>query len=375
MSLINRMLSDLEERRGGNLRNVDHAIDGLRATPAPAARRKKRIAPATLATGLLIAGLLVLCAYLFYTRLPANTVAVAPAPAVVPAPDIAPALPAQPAPAVTPATAPTPAPQPVVITDTPVLPPAQATKAPGSPAAQAAAPAPPGPPSAAEAAATPAAPETASLWPEPEPAPPPAPAEPARQRMLNEASTEEHTEPLVETSARASAPRERPATEGSFHIAEAAPPSVAEQAITLLQEGDTAGAEALLREGLASAPGDSAMARVLGHILLARNETAAAVQVLQPAAPAITTDPEYNALLAAAEQRSGAHAQAIRRYRGLLGQNPGNGAWLVGLGISLQATGEARAAADAFLQALADPALPAPLHDFAMQQSTQLRQP
>jgi MSHA biogenesis protein MshN len=129
----------------------------------------------------------------------------------------------------------------------------------------------------------------------------------------------------------------------------------------------------LLREGLENAPGDSAVARVLGHILLARNDARGAVQVLRPAAPTAASDPEYNALLAAAEQRSGAHAQAIRRYRGLLEQNPDNGAWLVGLGISLQATGEAKAAADAFLQALADPALPAPLHAFAMQQSTQVR--
>jgi Flp pilus assembly protein TadD len=368
MSLINRMLSDLEERRGGNLRNVDQAIDGLRATPSPAVRRKKRIAPATLATGLLIAGLGALCAYLFFSRPPASAVAVTPPPTAVPVPVIAPALPAQPSPAAPGA----PAPQAVVITDTP----APAT-VPQTPAARAAEPAPPAPQASAETAATPPAPaaETAAVWPEPEPAPPPAPEHHARQRMLSKANTDAQSEPLVEAPARASTRPERLRSEGSFHIAEATPPSTAEQAIALLQQGDNAGAEAMLHDGLASAPGDSAMARVLGHILLARNEAGAAVQVLQPAAPAIATDPEYNALLAAAEQRSGAHAQAIRRYRALLEQSPGNGAWLVGLGISLQATGEARAAADAFLQALADPALPTPLHDFAMQQSTQLRQP
>jgi hypothetical protein len=85
MSLINRMLSDLEERRGGNLRNVDHAIDGLRATPAPTTRRKKRIPPATLAAGLLIAGLTALCAYLLVSRAPASPVAQVPAAAAVPA--------------------------------------------------------------------------------------------------------------------------------------------------------------------------------------------------------------------------------------------------------------------------------------------------
>ena len=359
MSLINRMLSDLEERRGGNLRNVDHAIDGLRATPVPTTRRKKRIPPATLAAGLLITGLTALCAYLLVSRPPAIPVAQAPAASVVPGAEQATAVQAQPAPA-TPAVAVTP--QAVLITDT------------ATPAAQpVAATAPPAvPPQAVETPAAPAPPPRKAALPEPEPEA--APTQPrSRQRMLSKASTEEQQEPLVETARSAPARPERPPAESSFHIAEAAPASATDEALALLEQGDTAGAEALLREGLENAPGDSAMARVLGHILLARNDARGAVQVLRPAAPIAASDPEYNALLAAAEQRSGAHAQAIRRYRGLLEQNPDNGAWLVGLGISLQATGEAKAAADAFLRALADPALPAPLHTFAMQQSTQVR--
>jgi MSHA biogenesis protein MshN len=361
MSLINRMLSDLEERRGGNLRNVDHAIDGLRATPVPTTRRKKRIPPATLAAGLLITGLTALCANLFVSRPPAIPVAQAPAASVVPGAEQATAVQAQPAPA-TPAVAVTP--QAVLITDT-------ATPA-AQPVAVAAPPAAPSQPVETPAApARPPPPQKAAL---PEPEPEAAPPQPrSRQRMLSKASTEEQQEPLVETARSAPARPERPPAESSFHIAEAAPASATDEALAMLEQGDTAGAEALLREGLENAPGDSAMARVLGHILLARNDARGAVQVLRPAAPTAASDPEYNALLAAAEQRSGAHAQAIRRYRGLLEQNPDNGAWLVGLGISLQSTGEAKAAADAFLRALADPALPAPLHTFAMQQSTQVR--
>ncbi len=359
MSLINRMLSDLEERRGGNLRNVDHAIDGLRATPVPTTRRKKRIPPATLAAGMLITGLAALCAYLLVSRPPASPVVQAPAATVVAGAEQATAAQAQTAPA-TPAVAVTP--QAVLITDT------------ATPAAQpVAATAPPAvPPQAVETPAAPAPPPRKAALPEPEPEA--APTQPrSRQRMLSKASTEEQQEPLVETARSAPARPERPPAESSFHIAEAAPASATDEALAMLEQGDTAGAEALLREGLENAPGDSAMARVLGHILLARNDARGAVQVLRPAAPIAASDPEYNALLAAAEQRSGAHAQAIRRYRGLLEQNPDNGAWLVGLGISLQATGEAKAAADAFLRALADPALPAPLHTFAMQQSTQVR--
>ncbi len=367
MSLINRMLSDLEERRGGNLRNVDHAIDGLRATPGPTVRRKKRIAPATLATGLVIAGLAGLCAYLFLSRPPATAVVEAPAvaPVVAPAPAAMP-----------PATAPVQA-QTVVIADTPapaVAAPAQAA----APVAVAAQPAAPAPAREKTERATPPAAQTevasasAAAWPEPEPEPAPAPK--PRRRMLSKADTEEHNEPLVDAAKPAAAASESTRAAGSFHIAEAAPASAADEAVALLEAGDTAGAESLLREGLAKAPGDTAMARVLGHILLASNDARGAVQVMRPAAPTVEADPDYHALLAAAEQRSGAHEQAIRRYRELLAQKPGNGAWLVGLGISLRASGDATGASDAFLQALADPELPAPLHDFAMQQATQVKE-
>lgn len=372
MSLINRMLSDLEERRGGNLRNVDHAIDGLRATQGPTPRRKKRIAPATVVTGCVIAGLVVLCGYLFVSRPSTSTMVQAPAATPVPEPTVmasapasAPQTPVIPTPAAAAPASVTTQPMPVVITD---IPPAAA-----EPVQRVADP-PPATPRTETPPPEPAR-DIAAAWPEPEPAPEPARAPPTRQRMLSTGSSGEREEPLVETASRAPrAPERPPADNSSFHIAEATPRSAADEALALLEEGDAAGAESLLREGLANAPGDSDMARVLGHILLARNEASAAVQVLRPAAPTVEADPDFNALLAAAEQRSGAHDQAIRRYRSLLEQKPGNGAWLVGLGISLRANGDVKAASDAFLQALADTSLPAPLHDFAMQQATQVRE-
>ena len=42
MSLINQMLTDLEARRGGNLRNVDHALDGLTSIPVSAGQTQRR---------------------------------------------------------------------------------------------------------------------------------------------------------------------------------------------------------------------------------------------------------------------------------------------------------------------------------------------
>lgn len=355
MSLINRMLSDLEERKGGNLRNVDQAIDGLRATPVPQRPRKKRIPPATLAMALAIVALLALCGYLFWSRSPALPTPPAATVAETPAPPPSTAGATLPVPAT--AVPATPPPQPVVVTDVPPVATA-ATPSAAAPASTGAAPATDTPGAGARAE-------------------PPAAAEPEarperRQPVLAAARSDDHEEPLVDTGKPATKP-ERSGAEARFRIEEAAPPPTADQAVALLEAGDAAGAESLLREGMEKAPGDASMARVLGHILLSRDAAAEAVRVLRPAAPTVASDPDFHALLAAAEQRSGAHADAARRYRALLTTAPGNGAWLVGLGISLQALGNAQEAADAFLQALADPSLPAPLHDFAMQQSTQVR--
>ena len=78
MSLINRMLTDLEERRGGNLRNVDHALDGLRPTSGGPPKPRPRIRRVSAAAIAVIAVLAALSTYLFL-RVDA---AVAPPPAV-----------------------------------------------------------------------------------------------------------------------------------------------------------------------------------------------------------------------------------------------------------------------------------------------------
>jgi MSHA biogenesis protein MshN len=381
MSLINRMLTDLEERRGGNLRNVDHALDGLRPTSGGPPKPRPRIRRVNAAAIAVIAVLAALSTYLFL-RVDA---AVAPPPAVT---ETAARSDSALAPAAAQATSQPPA----------VTPPAAATGEQSVAVVLGDVPR-----KAATDGPQPAAPVTPAEEPAPMPeameeaiaATPPPPAVATPKPMLSQPSTEEHHEPLVNTSPKSDARRsgnrkaERstaanstnpaPATqaegESSFFLADAAPPTgAADRAIVMLEDGDTEGAEAMLREGLATAPGDTSMARVLGHILLARNDAAGAVQALRPAAPTLESDPDYHALLAAAEQRSGAHGPAIRRYRELLRLQPANGAWLAGLGISLQASGDAPGAAEAFLKALADPALPPPLHDFAMQQAMQIKE-
>ncbi|MFM7274078.1 MAG: hypothetical protein ACKO4A_09495, partial [Gammaproteobacteria bacterium] len=83
MSLINRMLTDLESRRGGNLRNVDGVIDGLQPSESPArAPTARRRSPLLLGIVVGAASVAALLAWQPWKQAPA----VSAAPAVAPAP-------------------------------------------------------------------------------------------------------------------------------------------------------------------------------------------------------------------------------------------------------------------------------------------------
>lgn len=360
MSLINQMLTDLEARRGGNLRNVDHALDGLSSIPVsarPSQRRSLLLVGVVLLLGLGVA------ATVWYLRFrPENPLPVL-APAGAPAATEVSATPPAPA---------QPVAQPVILADAPTPPPSAAPT-----------PAAPSPPAKAlpAVAATPAPSSDA------------APAKAAAPRSPSRVTGETSSNPDI-----ASAPVvEEP---GSFHRAPAVnapaadalayeralrrldggasdelqsfvaghPTHVAARerlALAWLAAGQTNAAETLLRAGLQSNPGEIRFARVLGHSVLSRGLAQDALTLLRPLAPPMAKDPDYHALLAAAEQGTGAHALAATRYRGLLQVQAANGQWLVGLGISLAALGDSRAAAAAFNRALDDRTLAEPLRAYA----------
>jgi MSHA biogenesis protein MshN len=145
-------------------------------------------------------------------------------------------------------------------------------------------------------------------------------------------------------------------------------------ALNLIERGHGAEAEALLQEGLKLLPNQTRLAEVLGHALVDRGDPAAALTVLRPAAPPIAANPDYHALLAAAEQSTGANALAATRYRGLLQLQPTNGRWWIGLGISVRALGDPKTATLAFQRALDDRSLPEPLRDYASREAVRLKE-
>jgi MSHA biogenesis protein MshN len=360
VSLINQMLTDLEARRGGNLRNVDHALDGLTSIPVSAGQTQRR--------SLLLVGVVLLmgigvAATVWYLRFrPENPMPVLAQPTPPPATDTSatPPAPAQPVA------------QPVILADAPSPPSPPAPVSP-SPAANAlpSTPAMPAAPAAASErphqAAAPRSARRGTSDGADNPAPAPAP--------VVEEPGSFHRAPAVNAPAADALAYERAlrrldagASDELQSFVAGHPAHVAARerlALAWLAAGQTEAAETLLRAGLQANPGEIRFARLLGHSLLSRGLAQESLTLLRPLAPAMAKDPDYHALLAAAEQGTGAHALAATRYRGLLQLQPANGQWLVGLGISLAALGDSQAAAAAFNRSLDDRSLAEPLRAYA----------
>lgn len=159
-------------------------------------------------------------------------------------------------------------------------------------------------------------------------------------------------------------------------------------AVAHLRDGDQAGAEAALHEALLAVPGHGDAAQALAALLVQQGRGSAAETLLadalaaNPRQPALVLlrarlladagrdreaaallehrdDVESLALLGALQQRLGDDAAAARTYRRALTRAPQQGAWWLGLAISLERTREPAAALDAYRRALADARLDA----------------
>ncbi|MFZ5555170.1 MAG: tetratricopeptide repeat protein [Pseudomonadota bacterium] len=120
------------------------------------------------------------------------------------------------------------------------------------------------------------------------------------------------------------------------------------QVALLLQQNRVADAEAALRQGLEVNPGQPGFVMALARIQVERGDNAGALATLGAAAPAAAGMAQFQAFMAALLQRERRHEEAVARYRNALALSPGNGVWLMGLGISLEAGGAADDARRAF---------------------------
>jgi len=119
----------------------------------------------------------------------------------------------------------------------------------------------------------------------------------------------------------------------------------------LRRAGETAAARRLLAGGVERAPARLQFAMPYARMLVDTGDLDRAARVLETARTSGTGAASYHALLAAVEQRRGAHRAAAGEYTRALEIRPGNGHWWLGLGISLAALDKPAEARAAFREA------------------------
>lgn len=119
-------------------------------------------------------------------------------------------------------------------------------------------------------------------------------------------------------------------------------------------------AEQTLREGLGVAASEVRLnsALSLARLLVERNQSAAALEVMERQAAAGERSAEYQGFLAVLLNRAGRVHDAVEHYRTATRLAPNEARWWAGLGISLEADGQSAAAREAYLTAKSLPGLP-----------------
>jgi len=127
-----------------------------------------------------------------------------------------------------------------------------------------------------------------------------------------------------------------------------------------------------LRQGIALNPGQTQFHLVLARILAERRDYSGALEVLARARPS-GKSAEFSSLLGTVLQRLGRHRDAADAYRNALDASPGDAGALMGLAISLESLQERGEALEAYRRALAGSALSPELKAYAEQKVKELR--
>ena len=132
-------------------------------------------------------------------------------------------------------------------------------------------------------------------------------------------------------------------------------------------------AQQFLQEGLSLNPDRYAYAALLARIQVERGDLQGAHDLLSKHAGSAAGDAEYYAFDAAVLQRLGRHKEAVAGYQAALKLAPRAGLWWMGMGISLQADNRSAEALDAFRRAKSAGGLSPDLLAFVDQRMKQLQ--
>ena len=143
----------------------------------------------------------------------------------------------------------------------------------------------------------------------------------------------------------------------------------------LLGSGRNIEAEELLRKALAINPRQPRHAMVLARLEVERSDVTGAINTMVGVLPYVQSNPDFYAFLAALLQREGRHREAADYYRTALRGVPGNGVWMMGLGISLRASNQSTEAREVFQRAIESRQLSPELQEFVERQLRELSAP
>lgn len=124
-------------------------------------------------------------------------------------------------------------------------------------------------------------------------------------------------------------------------------------------------AQGELEEGLQRLPKQTAWAMLLSRLRVDRGDAAGALAVLQRHEPHAGSAADYQAAMAAVLQRLDRHAEAETKFVRATQVDAANGRWWVGLGLAREAQGKGADAREAFRSALSAGNLSAELRAFA----------
>lgn len=128
-----------------------------------------------------------------------------------------------------------------------------------------------------------------------------------------------------------------------------------------------------LQEGISLDHSQPALAMMLARLQVEKGHLGPAVETLESTLPYAAERADYQAFLAALFQRQTRHKEAIEHYQVALSKSPQSGIWWMGLAISLQAENRLVEARDAFGRAKAADTLSPDLLAFVEQKLNQLR--
>jgi MSHA biogenesis protein MshN len=117
----------------------------------------------------------------------------------------------------------------------------------------------------------------------------------------------------------------------------------------------------LLREGLLLQPAQISWAMSLGRLQVDRGDLSGAWQTLQHSSPFAANSADYQGFSGHVLQRLGRSKEAVEHYQAATRLAPSEGRWWLGLGLALEAGGLAAEARDALLRARASGTLNADL--------------